>query len=247
MENISEYGSSSSALSEKTLFMSKTYGWMALGLLVSAFVAFVTASSIFNSAHQLTAFGKFLFGKGAVGIYVFAIAELALVWWLSASIRKLSVSVATVAFIGYSVLNGVTLSSILFVYQLGSIASCFIGCAFMFGAMSFYGATTKRDLTSWGKYLMMALIGVIVASLVQMLVGFITKSPMTVMDFILSLVSVVIFTGLTAYDTQKLATAAEYANGSDDYKKVSIIFALELYLDFINLFLNLLRIFGKRR
>ncbi|MCR5125352.1 MAG: Bax inhibitor-1/YccA family protein [Treponema sp.] len=233
------------AESEKSMFISKTYGWMAVALLVSAFFAFLTKNLMFTSAGYVTSFGKFMLINR--GIFIFAIAEVALVWILSSMIRKISVQTAIIGFLAYAVLNGVTLSSILIVYRIGSIASCFFGSAAMFGLMSLYGAKTKKDLSSWGKYLIMALIGVIITNLIQILIGLFTGADFRVLDFLLSIVTVVIFTGLTAYDTQKLVRVAEYANGSDDYKKVSIFAALELYLDFINLFLTVLRIFGRRR
>lgn len=247
MENIGTPVFSGSLESEKSMFMAKTYGWMALGLFLSAFTAFLSSSFMLDSSGNLTGFAKFLYMYR--GIWIFAIAELVLVFALSAMIRKISVQTAAIGFAVYAVLNGVTLSSILLVYKIGSIASCFLGSAAMFGIMSFYGAKTKKDLSSWGKYLFMALLGVIITNAVQMLIQLFTRGSvnLTVLDFLVSIVTVVIFTGLTAYDTQKLLRTAEYANGSDDYKKVSIIAALELYLDFINLFLAVLRIFGKRR
>lgn len=225
--------------SEKSQFLGRTYGWMALALLISAVAAYFTA----NSRTVMMA----LFGT-RFGFMILAIGEIALVWWLTASIRKISVEAATIAFLVYSVLNGVTLSSIFFVYRISSIAASFFGCSAMFLTMSFYGTTTKRDLTSFGKYLMMGLIGIIITSLVQFVLGMILHTGMPKMlDLLISFATVIIFTGLTAYDAQKVIRTAEQANGSDDYKKVAILGALELYLDFINLFLALLRIFGKRK
>lgn len=241
------YSETSSAYSnsQKTAFIKSTYGWMALGLLLTAIVSYVTANAAVDSYGEVSAFGKFInFGPG---IMIFSIAELILVFWLSASIRKISVNAAMIAFLVYSVLNGVTLSSIFFVYKIGSIAGSFFGCSAMFAVMSFYGANTKTDLTTVGKYAMMALIGVIIANVVQLIISLITKRPMGVFDVVVSVITVIIFTALTAYDTQKLVRNAEYANDSDDYKKISIIAALNLYLDFINLFLNILRLFGKRK
>ena len=223
---------------EKSAFIAKTYGWMALALLVSAAVSFLTAASIFSGG-KLTPFGSFLFVGRGIGFWVFAIAEIA--------IRRISVRAAAVAFFAYSVINGITLSSIFIVYQIGSVASCFFGASAMFAAMSVYGAKTRRDLTTVGKYLTMALLGIVVANLVQLLVCAFTGRTITFLDFILSVAGVVVFTGLTAYDTQKLVNVAENANGGDDYRKISIVAALELYLDFINLFLSILRLFGKRR
>ncbi|MBR0032514.1 MAG: Bax inhibitor-1/YccA family protein [Treponema sp.] len=232
--------------SEKSLFMGRTYGWMGLALFISAVTAFFTSRSIF-SANGLTTLGKFLFGNGMVGFFVLVISEIVLVFWLSHSIRKISVQTATIGFIAYSVINGITLSSIFIVYRISSIAAAFFGCSAMFLALCFYGTTTKRNLLSFGKYLMMGLIGIVIASLAQMVIGFFTKTPLTMLDFLISVATIIVFTGLTAYDAQKIIRTAEQATGSDDYKKVSILGALELYLDFINLFLALLRLFGKRR
>ena len=233
--------------SEKSIFITRTYGWMALALFISAVTAFFTARNIFTENGGATAFGRFLFANGMVGFFVLAIAEIVLVFWLTRSIRKISVQAATVAFVAYSVINGITLSSIFIAYKISSIASAFFGCSAMFLALCFYGSTTKRNLLSMGKYLMMGLIGILIASLVQMVIGFFTKTPLTMLDLLISVATIIVFTGLTAYDAQKILKTAEQANGSDDYKKVAIIGALELYLDFINLFLTLLRIFGKRR
>jgi len=140
--------------SEKTRFITKTYGWMALALFLTAIVSFITANSIFT-ATGISSFGLFLFGKGMVGFWIFAIAEVVLVWWLTASIRKISVKTAIIGFLIYSVINGITLSSIFIVYRISSIAASFFGCSAMFAIMSFYGAKTKRNLSSFGKYLMM--------------------------------------------------------------------------------------------
>ena len=233
--------------SEKSQFMGRTYGWMGLALLISAITAFFTAQNIFvPGTTQLSTLGMILFGN-RIGFFVLAIAELALVFWLTASIRKLSVETATIGFIVYAVINGITLSSIFIVYRISSIASAFFGCSAMFAVMSFYGTTTKRNLLSFGKYLTMGLIGVIIASAVQFIIGLFTKTQSSMLDLLISVATVIIFTGLTAYDAQKIIRTAEQSNGSDDYKKVAILGALELYLDFINLFLALLRIFGKRK
>jgi uncharacterized protein len=221
-----------SAADEKRKFLSRTYGWMTLALVISAASAFLTATS--------TPLLKFLFGNRAIGFWIVAIGELALVWWLSASIRKISTTAASVAFIAYSILNGLTMSSIFIVYTGTSIMYTFLASAGMFGAMSIFGMKTKQNLNSAGRYLMMALLGVIIASVINMLL----KS--SGLDWAISLITVVVFTGLTAYDSQKMLAAAGYADGSETFKKASIIGALELYLDFINIFLSLLRLFGRR-
>lgn len=247
-ESMEPIGTNNLALteSEKSMFMGRTYGWMGLALFISAVTAFFTSQNIF-SANGLTAMGRLLFANGMVGFFVLAVAEIILVFWLTKSIRKISVQAATIGFVAYAVINGITLSSIFIVYRISSIASAFFGCSAMFLALCFYGTTTKRNLLSFGKYLMMALIGVVIASLVQMVIGFFTRTPLTMLDLLISVATIVVFTGLTAYDAQKIIRTAEQANGSEDYKKVAILGALELYLDFINLFLALLRLFGKRR
>ncbi len=213
-------------------FITAVYGWMVAALAISGIAAF----AVFNSETLL----YFIFGSRFTFLGLI-IAELALVFILSAGIRRMSFPVAAASFVIYSIVNGLTLSSVLFVYTGTSIVRIFVITALMFGAMSVYGATTKSSLQSAGKYLMMALIGLIIASMVN---WFMRSSSL---DWLISFVTVGVFTGLTAYDTQKITTAARYAQDNDDFKKIAIIGALELYLDFINIFLALLRLFGKRR
>lgn len=213
-------------------FITAVYGWMVAALAISGIAAF----AVFNSETLL----YFIFGSRFTFLGLI-IAELALVFILSAGIRRMSFPVAAASFVIYSIINGLTLSSVLFVYTGTSIVRIFVITALMFGAMSVYGATTKSSLQSAGKYLMMALIGLIIASMVN---WFMRSSSL---DWLISFVTVGVFTGLTAYDTQKITTAARYAQDNDDFKKIAIIGALELYLDFINIFLALLRLFGKRR
>ena len=213
-------------------FIAAVYGWMVAALAISGIAAF----AVFNSETLL----YFIFGSRFTFLGLI-IAELALVFILSAGIRRMSFPVAAASFVIYSIVNGLTLSSVLFVYTGTSIVRIFVITALMFGAMSVYGATTKSSLQSAGKYLMMALIGLIIASLVNL---FMRSSSL---DWLISFVTVGVFTGLTAYDSQKITTAARYAQDNDDFKKIAIIGALELYLDFINIFLALLRLFGKRR
>ena len=213
-------------------FIAAVYGWMVAALAISGIAAF----AVFNSETLL----YFIFGSRFTFLGLI-IAELALVFILSAGIRRMSFPVAAASFVIYSIVNGLTLSAVLFVYTSTSVVRIFVITALMFGAMSVYGATTKSSLQSAGKYLMMALIGLIIASLVNL---FMRSSSL---DWLISFVTVGVFTGLTAYDTQKITTAARYAQDNDDFKKIAIIGALELYLDFINIFLALLRLFGKRR
>jgi len=172
------------------------------------------------------------------------IAQLAMVWILSASIMKLNTTVATLMFAGYAALNGLSLSIIFLAYTGASIASVFFITAGTFGAMSLYAITTKRDLSGWGNYLFMALIGLVVASLVNV---FLRSDGMS---FIISIVGVLLFTALTAFDTQAIKKMSDYYGdgvGEENYVRLSILGALKLYLDFINLFLYLLRILGNRK
>ena len=162
-------------------------------------------------------------------------------WWLTASIHKISSGAAFFAFILYSVLNAVTLSSIFLVYKIESIFIVFFISAGMFAAMAVYGTVTKSSLSSFGKYFAMALVGIIIASLVN----FLLRSPM--LDWFLSIITVVIFTGLTAYDAQKMLAVSGNASDDEMFRKASVIGALDLYLDFINIFLAMLRLFGRRR
>lgn len=228
MNSIANYRPSAQ---EKQKFVTKTYMWMGLALIISAFAAFIAADSYSVQV--------FLFNN--MGFLICAIAEIALVFILSMTLRKISVGLATFMFILYAVLNGITLSSIFLIYTRTSIALCFAGTAVMFIGMSIYGSVTKQDLSKAGYYLMMAVFGTIIVSLINMLL----HSDM--LTTLISIATVVIFTGLTAYDTQKLLATAGRATDSDDFKKISIIAALELYLDFINILLSMIRLFGKRK
>ena len=216
----------------KNTFLSRVYGWMTLALVISGVTAFLAATN--ETIIRLT------IGNG-FGFLILAVAELALVWWLTASIHKISSGAAFFTFILYSVLNGVTLSSVFLVYKIESIFMVFFISAGMFAAMAVYGTVTKSSLSSFGKYFAMALVGIIIASLVN----FLLRSPM--LDWFLSIITVVLFTGLTAYDAQKMLAVSNNASDDEVFKKASVIGALELYLDFINIFLAMLRLFGRRR
>jgi len=215
-------------------YMAQVYGWMTCGLLLTAFVSWFAANTpavmelIF--ANRITFFGLI-------------IAQLALVFVLSGLVQRMSGAVATGLFMLYSALTGLTMASIFLAYTYASIASTFFITAGMFGAMSFYGYTTKRDLSRFGSLLFMALIGIVLASLVN----FWLKSP--ALMWAITYIGVLVFVGLTAYDTQKLKAIGENINVNDkeNFRRASIMGALTLYLDFINLFLMLLRIFGNRR
>lgn len=213
-------------------FLTKVYGWMSLALLLSGITAFIVATSPFLI--------NLVFGN-KIGFPLLAIGEIILVWWLSASIRKISTMAASIAFLAYSVINGATLASIFYVFSLDSIIVVFLVSALMFIGMSLYGVFSKSDIMSFGRYFSMAIIGLIVASVINI---FLKSSGF---NWVISIVTVVIFTGLTAYDTRKMILVSQQADGSDMFQKASIIGALELYLDFINIFLALLRIFGKSR
>ena len=213
-------------------FLTKVYSWMSLALLLSGATALIVA----NSPVLL----NLIFGN-KIGFPILAIGEIILVWWLSASIRKISTMTASIAFLIYSVINGATLSSIFYVFSLNSIVIVFLVSALMFIGMSLYGVFSKSDIMSFGRYFSMAIIGLIVASVINI---FLKSSGF---NWVISIVTVVIFTGLTAYDTRKMILVSQQADGSDMFQKASIIGALELYLDFINIFLALLRIFGKSR
>lgn len=215
-------------------FMAQVYGWMTVGLLLTAFVAFYVASS--------EALLSIIFSSKIV-FFGLIIAQLGLVFVLSGMVHKMSGAMATSLFMLYSVLTGVTISSVLLLYTASSIASTFFICAAMFGALSIYGYTTKRSLTGMGSFLFMGLIGIIIASIVNIFM----QSSM--MSMVISYAGVLIFAGLTAYDTQKLKDMGNEINQEDkeNMRRYSIMGALTLYLDFINLFLMLLRILGDRR
>lgn len=209
-------------------FIQRVYQWMAAGLALTGFIAFWAAGN--TGLMQALNGGLFI---------VLMIVEIGLVIWLSSQALKLSPMAATAGFLVYSALNGLTLSFIFLVYTHASIASTFFITAATFAAVSLYGWTTKKDLTSVGGILTMALIGLIIASLVNLFL----QSP--ALYWIISYVGVGIFIGLTAYDTQQLkALQMRQPNAPD---QLAILGALKLYLDFINMFIMLLRIFGNRR
>ena len=216
-------------------FVRSVYNWMAVGLFLTGVVSLYVASS--------ETIMRFIFGNSMV-FFILILAELGLVFSISGMINKISAGTATSLFVLYSALNGVTLSFIFLAYTSTSIASTFFICGGTFVACSIYGWTTKKDLTSIGGFLMMGLIGIIIASLVNI---FIRSSAM---NMIISYIGVIVFVGLTAYDTQKLKNMAiTQPAGADEsvVRKGAILGALSLYLDFINLFLMLLRIFGQSR
>ena len=220
-----------SSLAFPTL-MRKTYLWMTFALIITGLTAYTVATN--------ETFTYFLFQHQSL-VWVLFGAELLLVIGLTAAIRKLSLPVATLMFVVYAALNGITFSSIFWAYTMGSIATTFFITAGTFGAMSLFGYFTKSDLSSWGKILLMALIGLIIATVVNLFVH------NSMLDLVVSYAGVLIFVGLTAYDTQKIKQMFLMApDASDETQKYAVLGALTLYLDFINLFLYLLRIFGRR-
>lgn len=214
-------------------FITKVYAWMAMALMITALVAAYTAGSQEMIRDLFSSRFSFL---------LLMLGELGLVVWLTAAIDRMSATTATMIFIAYSALNGLTFSVIFLVFTFSSIASTFAITAGTFAIMSLYGYVTKRDLTSWGNLLVMALVGLLIASVVNM---FLQSS---IFYWVCTYLGILIFVGLTAYDTQKIKEmgAAGFSH-SDSMQKSAIIGALSLYLDFINLFLLLLRLLGNRR
>ena len=213
-------------------FLPRTYAWMAVGLVVTAAVAFVVASS---EALLSVVVGNRLVFFGAI------LAQLALVVTLSRIALRVSTAMGATLFLVYAALNGVTLSVMLLVYTGASVASVFGITSLTFAGMALYGATTKRDLTSLGSLFTMALLGLIVAMVVN---WFLQSSTLY---WAISLVGVALFVGLTAYDAQRLQHLADEVEGTPDASRLAIVGALTLYLDFINLFVFLLRLLGQRR
>ncbi|AEW44679.1 hypothetical protein SCc_550 [Serratia symbiotica str. 'Cinara cedri'] len=216
------------------VYMAHVYGWMTCGLLLTAFVSWYTTKNptIFN----------FIFSNPII-FFSLIIMEVSLVLVLSSIIDRLSAALATSLFMLYSALTGLTLSSIFITQAYSSIASAFITNAGMFGAMSFYGYTTRRNLSSLSNILLMAIIGIVIASLVNIWL----KS--SAIMWLITYIGVAVFVVITAYDTNKLKSIGDQlsSNDNDSLRKHVIIGALTLYLDFINLFLMLLRIFSNRR
>ncbi|MDO5536555.1 MAG: Bax inhibitor-1/YccA family protein [Desulfovibrionaceae bacterium] len=214
-------------------YMRHVYTWMTVGLVLTACVALAVASSPSIAAA--------IFSNSIIPI-VLIVAQFGIVIAISAAVHRMSAPMATAMFLLYAALTGVTLSSIFIVYPIGSIANAFFTCAGMFLAMSIYGTVTKRDLSGMGTFLFMGLIGIIIASIVNIFLG------SSMMDFVISVCGVLVFTGLTAYDTQKLRQFGAMAPLDDGtaVRRGAILGALTLYLDFINLFLMLLRLFSGR-
>ncbi len=233
-----QYGTNSMTVAQarveaSTVFLARVFNWMAIGLGVTGVVAFLTAST-----------GLALTIVASPAFFILVIAELGLVFYLSARIEKIQAATATGLFLLYSLLNGLTLSTIFLAYTRTSIGGTFLITAGMFGAMAVYGLVTKRDLSGVGSFLFMGLIGIILASIVNI---FLKSSSLY---WTISVIGVLVFVGLTAYDVQRIKQMGEQGimeQGETAIRKGAIIGALALYLDFINLFLMLLRLFGGSR
>ena len=222
--NISEY----EVEAEQQEYLVKVFGWMGAGLLTTGLVAMWVVQNI-GLINPILFFGA-------------VILELILVYRIARHVMTMSVNVATLTFIGYSALNGFTLSGLFMIYTAESLTSTFLIAASLFAFMAVFGYTTKKDLTRMGSFLIMGLFGIIIAMVVNMFIG------SSAVSLAVSCLGVVIFTGLTAYDVQRILKMNIIGNSdTDEDTKEAILGALTLYLDFINLFIMLLRLFGTRR
>lgn len=219
-------------------FMTQVFGWMSLAMVITAITAYW-----FADPSRMTMLVDFQTG-GMTGLgWIVTLAPIGFVLLMSFGFQRLSPAVLTLLFVTFSVLMGMSLSFILFVYTAASVFKTFLVTAVMFGVMAVTGYTTKTDLTKFGSIMMMGLIGLVIA----MIVNFFMKS--STMEYIISILGVLIFTGLTAYDVQRLKNIGSGSGqyGAENTKKLSILGALTLYLDFINLFIFLLRFLGDRK
>jgi FtsH-binding integral membrane protein len=222
------------AKAAQATLLRSVYLWMTLALIITGFVAMYVAKS-YTLVNMMIQNSMMFWGV--------LIAEVALVWYLSARIYKMSFTTATILFIVYSILNGVTLSILLLVYTASSIATTFFVTAGTFGTMAIFGCITKKDLTRIGSLCIMGVIGIIIASLVNL---FLQNS---MMDMVISYIGVLLFVGLTAYDSQKIKRllSGDDIEVNEVTQKIALMGAMTLYLDFINLFIYLLRILGDRK
>jgi FtsH-binding integral membrane protein len=213
-------------------YIARVYLWMAVGLLATALMAFVVAS--------IPALRDNIYGSRWV-FYGLLIVEVLVVIGLTRAALNMPAWLGGLSFLGYSLLNGATLGIVFLVYTSSSIGTTFVITAGMFGAMALYGLTTKRDLNSWASFLFMGLFGILIASVVNIFMG------SAMMHWIISIAGVIVFTGLAAYDNQKVKEMYEVNADNELTRRMSILGALTLYLDFINLFLFILRLMGSRR
>ena len=229
-------GQQEDTLALSKTFLSSVFSWMFMGLLATAGMAWIFADNAYLTSLLINETGMTMLG------WIVMLSPIGFVLLMSFGFQKLSSSALMLLFIAYSVIMGMSLSFIFLAYSLGSIATTFVITAGMFGTMAILGFTTKTDLTKFGSIMIMGLVGIIIASVVNMFLG------SAMMDYIISFLGVLIFTGLTAYDVQKLKRiGAQVEAGSESSRKLIVMGALTLYLDFINLFLFLLRFLGNRR
>ncbi len=223
-------------------YMVSVYNYMTIGLAITGLVAIgmfkMAVTQDASGAQALTALGQALYASPLK--WVVALAPLGMVFFLSARVHKMSASAAQVAFWVFAALMGLSLSTIFLVYTGSSIARVFFITAAAFGALSLYGYTTKRNLSGMGTFLFMGLIGIVIASLVNIFIG------STMVQFVISVVGVLVFSGLTAYDTQRIKEMYDAVDDSEVMGRKAIMGALSLYLDFINLFMMMLQLFGNR-
>ena len=223
----------------RSRFFTSIFTWMFIGILITALTSYGLVASGLAT----------LFLINPILIFVFFIAEFILVFYISRMIASGNISEgrAKIAFAVYSIVNGVTLASIFYVYDIGLIYKAFIGSSLMFGAMALYGHYTQADLSKFGSILLMGLIGVLIMTFANFIFSFFGMSSST-LEIILGYVTLFIFLGLTAWDIQKLKAMYNYTNGNEEMIQTMAVYgALSLYLDFINLFLSLLRITGSSR
>ena len=233
--NITQDVSSQSASSAKT-FMASVFSWMFVALTITTIAAYYFASDMSLMSTLANEKGMTILG------YVVMFAPLGFVLMMGVGFNKFSYSVLLTLFLAFAAIMGISLSFVLLIYTASSVYTTFASTAVMFGVMAALGYTTSTDLTKLGNILMMALVGMVVASLINMFMHSGT------MSYIISFIGVIVFTGLTAYDVQKLKRIGEGAEyGAESTKKLVIMGALSLYMDFINLFLSLLRLFGDRK
>jgi len=242
--NTAEYGQSQAVAYDQGLrsYMLRIYNYMASALALTGVTALLAANSpaVLSSLYKVNEAGQ-IAGMTGLG-WLVAFAPLGMVLWLSMGINRMSTTTAQASFWAFSVIMGLSLSSIFLMYTGESIARAFFVSAATFGAMSLYGYTTKKDLSGWGSFLIMGLIGLIIASVVNI---FLQSSALA---FATSAIGVLIFVGLTAYDTQKIKTMYyQIAGNTEMIAKMSILGALNLYMDFINIFIHLLRFMGERK
>lgn len=232
MSNLQDFALNRQATFTRNI-LRNVYVWMTIALAITTAVAWVVSNQGIDLLLQISQ-----------GFWFLMIGQIALVFIISRFAMRLNPMAAVALFAAYAVLNGVTFSFIFLVYDIGSIFKAFLTTGVLFGAMSVYGIATKRDLSGIGHFLMMALIGLVIAIVVNMFMN------SAMMDYIISVAGVIIFTGLTAWDTQKIKRMSDSYSGSvneSDYVRLSIVGALTLYLDFINIFLYLLRLGGRSR